>query len=519
MEPMIPGSGPHDFRPLAGPMPGFLGQLIARLQSSEWMLVQLMVAAGVWAGAAPLPPVASREVRGDLEWGTVLFLLNHTPRIADETIRLLADAFEALLALAGVSLPPSLVPPAQYDGLDAHKLVAPTDGSLLGTAPYELYDQKWMGAFFNLVRSVVEGRIAHGGHLPIPPAGRPTHVAPARDGRVTLALVSDWGTGQPAARAVIAALAAADPDLAVHLGDTYYSGTPAAGPFQPPGEEQSNLLDPWPASLAGRSFALNANHEMYSGAQGYFAALASPGGVFAAQGECSIFAIRIGEWTVLGLDSSFHADPVELYLYGSLDSDADKRQTEWIRSLALDPARTIVLTHHNALDVGCDPTAQADYAAFWTQVRSALGGDPFAWYWGHVHNGIAYASPLTVGDAAAPVLATTTRCRCLGHGALPYGDATDLDGNATVVWRTSTKSGVGAELLNGFVMLTFDLATGGMSEAYGDRNGIKGFQPFAGSRGRAPDLLTRSAPEAAAPPAPVPSAAAGPAAPARFPPP
>ena len=468
MEPMIPGRGAHDLTPLAGPMPGFLEQLMARLQSSEWSLVELMVAQGVWTGAVPPPPAASREVRGDLEWGTVLFLLHHTRRIEDGTVRLLADAFEVLLALGGVSLPQSVLAQTHYEWLDANKVVATADGSLLGTGPYELYDQKWISSFFNLVRSIVEGRIAHDGRLPIPPAGEPTLVATGRDGQVTLALVSDWGTGQPAARAVIGTLAAIDPDLAVHLGDTYYSGTPPTGPFEPRGEEQSNLVDPWPAALRGRSFTLNANHEMYSGALGYFAALESPTGVFAAQNGFSTFAIRIGEWTVLGLDSSFHADPVELYLYGSLDSVIDKRQTDWIGSLALDPARTIVLTHHNALDIACDPTAQTDYATFWTQIRAALGGDPFAWYWGHVHNGIVYASPLVIGDAAAPVLSTTTRCRCLGHGALPYGDATDLRGNTNIVWRTSTPSGVGAELLNGFVTLTFDLATGGVTEAYFD---------------------------------------------------
>ena len=467
MEPLIPGRGGHDFTPRVGPMPGFLGQLVARLQSSEWMLIELMVAQGLWTGPVPPAPMARAEVRGDIEWGTVLFLLDHPGRIEDETVRLLARAFDELLGAVGTARPASLLPDAAYDHLDVNAPVATSDGSLLGTGPYELYDQRWIHAFFNLVRSIVEGHVAHGGRPPMPVPGA-TVIAAPRDGRVVLALVSDWGTGEPAARAVIGTLAAVDPDLAVHLGDTYYSGTPAFGPFEPRGEEQSHLVDLWPASLRGRSFTLNANHEMYSGALGYFAAIEDAAGPFAAQNGCSVFAIRIGGWTVLGLDSAFHADPVDLYLYGSLDGPLDTRQTEWIGSLRLDPAQVIVLTHHNALDPACDPATQRRYAPFWAQIRGALGGDPAAWYWGHIHNGIAYRSPLVIGDDADPVLSTTTRGRCLGHGALPYGNATDLDGNAGIAWRTATPSGRGAELRNGFVTLTFDLAAGDVTEAYFD---------------------------------------------------
>ena len=44
------------------------------------------------------------------------------------------------------------------------------------------------------------------------------------DARV--ALVGDWGTGARPAVEILKQIAAAEPDLLVHLGDIYYSGTP-----------------------------------------------------------------------------------------------------------------------------------------------------------------------------------------------------------------------------------------------------------------------------------------------------
>ncbi len=459
MEPFIPRRGGYDVSPRIGSSPGFLQQTVARLQSSEQCLIELMIAERIWT--APPPDTTSRVAAGDLEWGTVLFLLHHKPLIDDETVRLLADAFEALLVLEGVALPPTMLPASQYALLDANKLVAGSDGTLLGTDAYELYDQRWLSAFFNVVRSIVEGRVFNDGKLPVPPTSGPTVVAAPRNARVTLALLSDWGTGTAAAEAVMQTLVGTDPDLVVHLGDVYYSGTPAIGPFEPRGEERANLLAPWPAQFAGRSFALNSNHEMYSGAFGYFEALAGAATPFAQQCCCSMFAIAIGDWTVLGLDSAFYADPLDLYLDGSLELADARQQTAWIASLKLDPSRVIVLTHHNAVAIDCEPTQQSSIAAFWTQLRTALGGDPQAWYWGHVHNGVVYASPLTVGDPQQPTLATTTRCRCLGHGALPYGFASDLQDVPQVVWQVATPSGNGAELLNGFVTLSFAIDASG----------------------------------------------------------
>ena len=84
----------------------------------------------------------------------------------------------------------------------------------------------------------------------------------------------------------------------------------------------------------------------------------------------------------------------------------------------------------------------------WGEINAALGGDPQAWYWGHVHNGIIYNSPTVTGRK--------TLARCLGHGALPFGQAWGLVGSSYVSCYANTlnPNGNGIQVYNGFVLLT-----------------------------------------------------------------
>ena len=77
--------------------------------------------------------------------------------------------------------------------------------------------------------------------------------------------------------------------------------------------------------------------------------------------------------------------------------------------------------------------------------------DPAAWYWGHIHNGIVYnPSGITARN-------TKTLGRCLGHGALPFGNATGLQGIPTsdIPYYAHTANTTNPPtVLNGFVLLT-----------------------------------------------------------------
>src|SRR6185295_11208924 len=87
---------------------------------------------------------------------------------------------------------------------------------------------------------------------------------------VTLALAGDWGTGNLSSGMIARRIASLRPQASytIHLGDVYYSGTPQ--------EEEQRFVASWPVGADG-AFALNSNHEMYSGGKGYFSvALESP---------------------------------------------------------------------------------------------------------------------------------------------------------------------------------------------------------------------------------------------------
>jgi hypothetical protein len=247
-------------------------------------------------------------------------------------------------------------------------------------------------------------------------------------------------------------IAALNPDYIVHVGDVYYSGSPAAGDpvssnYFAPGEESANLVQSWPSGYAGRSFTLNSNHEMYSGANGYFLdALTAAGTPFSAQKGYSCFALHYGGWAILGLDSAFLGTSLDAFMTGSIGG-SDGTQGSWIKGLKLDPQKVIVLTHHNGFAGDC-----SSLSSLWGEINGALNGDPYAWYWGHVHYGIAYDSPITIG--AIPGYTTKTFSRCLGHAALPYGLASFLKGKPIMYSSGNRQPPPSQQLYNGFAMLT-----------------------------------------------------------------
>jgi hypothetical protein len=122
----------------------------------------------------------------------------------------------------------------------------------------------------------------------------------------------------------------------------------------------------------------------------------------------------------------------------------------WIKSLNLNPAKTIVLTHHTGFAYDCSSVLD-----LWSQVNSGLGGnDPYAWYWGHAHNGIVYAHPVTIPVSGELNFTTNTYARCAGHGALPYGVATALQNNSNVLWQADSPIPSSKQIYNGFVLLS-----------------------------------------------------------------
>ena len=127
--------------------------------------------------------------------------------------------------------------------------------------------------------------------------------------------------------------------------------------------------------------------------------------------------------------------------------------------------KLIVLTHHNPIDI---PGANTN--ALFTQVMNAFpgGGGPNYWYYGHEHVAAVY-KPLTPSGV---------QLRCAGHGALPWGHASDLANSPTVVWyenRNAHDPDIPERVYNGFVMLTLDGPN--ITEVFYDENGGTAYPP------------------------------------------
>lgn len=177
----------------------------------------------------------------------------------------------------------------------------------------------------------------------------------------------------------------------------------------PPGEEQHNLLDCWPGGRpAGTSFTLNSNHEMYGHAKGYFKnALKSP--IFKHQKRTSYFLLENDEWQIFGLDTAWRGKAADLFMKGTLAG----RQAKWIAKKHDPKKKVIFMCHHNAMNL--EGTKKN---SLWRQAVKALNGrQPDYWYWGHLHNAVVYMDPSG---------RQTTKARCVGHGAIPFGFAWGL---------------------------------------------------------------------------------------------
>jgi hypothetical protein len=284
----------------------------------------------------------------------------------------------------------------------------------LSSRAFQPGDPGWLSVVYQRLRGRLRGKAPFVAHTD------PTDFRVDLPDRATVALVSDWGTGNAHAVAVAQQIAARAPDHVIHLGDIYYSGTPH--------EVQRHFLDVWGAfgPPAARYWCLNANHDMYSGGYGYFQH------VLPAVGQpASYFALGNASWRLVGLDT------------GYVTHTFTTPQMAWLEAQVTGPARTILLTHHHLLSRF---RKRGDALEEWL--------DPYladqrihAWFWGHEHHLVEYADYRGM------------KCRCVGHGALPYIPPDRLRARyaADVVRMETRYSPLSPSRgMHGFALLTFD---------------------------------------------------------------
>jgi hypothetical protein len=306
-------------------------------------------------------------------------------------------------------------------------------------------------------------RLAKGNHRFNPV---PAEHTIADDARVVI--VGDWGSGLPRALDVAKhmgakvqeALAAGRQAHVVHLGDVYYSGDPA--------EYKRRVLAPgfWPVtsdlSNAGvSSWALNGNHDMYSGGYGFFDTMLGGDDRWAKQRSpdgkgTSFFRLKNAFWDIAGLDTSWDSDVLTLGQKAVLHDPQAKILEGWA---AESDRRLMLLSHHqlvSAYDLG-DLGTELPY-----KLQTLLKGKRIsAWIWGHEHRCVGFVDTLDV-----PFM------RCVGHGGIPIpADSMKHPVPPPGIWQEDAtfKDRDGTWNRFGFAVMDFDDAA--VSIAYYDDGG------------------------------------------------
>ena len=188
-----------------------------------------------------------------------------------------------------------------------------------------------------------------------------------------IALFGDWGTGTEDAIDLLQQIKGFNPDILMHLGDVYYSGTQD--------EMQERFLDVcdsvFGASMPPR-FSLSGNHDMYSSGAGYYWLVDQLG-----QGA-SYFAIQNNDWLFIVMDTGVHDyNPLQ---GGSEASYLMSTEADWVNNLVAKKGnKKVVFLSHHPLFSAYDPIGGASLnAVLLNQIQASLP-NVTAWFWGHEH--------------------------------------------------------------------------------------------------------------------------------------
>lgn len=173
---------------------------------------------------------------------------------------------------------------------------------------------------------------------------------------LVVGLVGDWGCGNAGSRRVMEELSKQQPDVLLHLGDTYYSGTEE--------EQRTLILEPLREFLNGvPMFAVPGNHDYYSNGSGFLHLLDELAETQASNQQASFVALRGQGWQIIMLDTglldSFQLNTVakavplgrawEKLNRGTMTFLPDD-QLQWaLKQIEIGEAmglRTILMSHH-----------------------------------------------------------------------------------------------------------------------------------------------------------------------------
>jgi Trypsin-like peptidase domain/Calcineurin-like phosphoesterase len=315
----------------------------------------------------------------------------------------------------------------------------------------------------------------------------PVYVTPAEAGdRVItiksgtkIAVIGDWGTGAEPAKRVLRQVKQQNPDILLHLGDIYYSGTEEECKvnFE---EIVNGVFDRANTKLP--VYTMSGNHDMYCGGVGYYALIKrlnkgfnGPKGDSMVQ-PASFFCLRAEDssWQILAMDTG--RNDYSPFSVTDAVTFVEAAEQDWLLARVQEfSGKTILFSHHQLFSafsqIGTrgqngrlnpiNPKLQATY-----QALKGTGKKIAAWFWGHEHNLCIYQP-----------YAGLERGRCLGHSAIPvfvddtpYDALAEIDTPPKLVGQTEL-SKAGQFYSHGFAVLALGSDGNASAEYFEDING------------------------------------------------
>jgi hypothetical protein len=237
------------------------------------------------------------------------------------------------------------------------------------------------------------------------PSGTPQSVQLPPNAKI--ALLADWGGDNPAARHIATVAQKQKPNIAIHLGDIYYGGISSeCETFLQLWPFQTNLQHPEIGVPPGSSYALNGNHEMYSGGESYFSV------VLKAFGQRQpFFCLENKYWRLIGLDTAYNGGRLQ----PSDASDPTASQWNWLIEILRksDGKKNILLTHHQPVSAHTaefnDSRPLREDVAKLLNTEGVSPDAIFGWFFGHEHRCAIYKDTATQFNA-----------RLIGNGCIPH---------------------------------------------------------------------------------------------------
>jgi len=221
-------------------------------------------------------------------------------------------------------------------------------------------------------------------------------------------VIGDWGTGMEDAESLLRDLMVQHtPQALLHLGDIYYSGTPA--------ECASNFTDVITRvfdEVLGKGkripvFTIPGNHDYYALGHGFYPAIDHLNdGIDGAAQAASYFCLRTadGGWQFLAMDSGYEdANPANQVNATYAGPWLQPNEVAWHRD-KLDNfgGATILLSHHQLFTANATINGMASSQSEFPYLNPFLLR-PFlpyfrtrvaAWMWGHEHNFVLFRDGL-----------------------------------------------------------------------------------------------------------------------------